>query len=81
MTLFLMENDNYYTHIGIAKCIQNPTCGPCQKCCALGLKYIIQFYVGITFFDQKIEGGFCDPYGGIEEEKSSVGLRSLMQVS
>ncbi len=77
-----MENDRNYRHIGIAKCIQNLTRGPCQKCCALGLGYTIQFYVGITFLEQKIQGGFCDPYGGIavEKEKSSVGLRSLMRV-
>jgi len=77
-----MENDSYYRHIDIAKCIQNLTRGPCQKCCALGLGYTIQFYAGITFLEQKIQGGFCDPNGGIavEEEKSSVGLRSLMQV-
>ncbi len=56
-----MKNDSYYTHIGIAKCIQNPTHGPRQKCCTLVLAYTIQLYEGITFLEQKIEGGFCDP--------------------
>jgi hypothetical protein len=49
---------------GIAKCIQNPTCGPCPKCCALGLGYTIQFYAGITFLEQKkSKVGFVTPMG------------------
>jgi hypothetical protein len=47
-----MESDNYYTHIGIAKCIKKPTHGPYQKCYvsikALGECMVEWFTFGLT---------------------------------